>query len=297
MFKGSIVALVTPFTPAGNLDLAALSNLIEWHIQEGTDAIVVCGSTGEAATLSHEEQKAVIRAAVAAAEKRIPIIAGTGTNDTRETVHRTQEAKNLGADACLVIVPYYNRPSQEGCIAHFREIDKAGFAMIPYHNPARTAVRLTPKTIAQICSLSSVVAFKDSSPDIDAAIEIQGLISQPYLSGEDPVNIPLMATGAVGVISPTANVFPKAMKQMVDLCAAGKFSEAMELYRRYYALTKTLYLETNPQCIKYAVHLLGKCHPTVRLPLLEPQESTQRLIREAMLQAGVIESEKAFVSV
>ena len=266
MFKGSIVALVTPFTPNGNLDLAALSSLIEWHIQEGTDAIVVCGSTGEAATLSREEQKTVVRTAVDVAGKRIPIIAGTGTNDTRETVYRTQEAKTLGADACLVIVPYYNRPSQEGCLAHFREVDKAGFAMIPYHNPVRTAVKLTPKTIVQICALPSVVAFKDSSPDMDAAIEIQGLISVPYLSGEDPVNIPLMATGAVGVISPTANVFPKAMKQMVDLCAEGKFAQAMELYRRYYALTKALYVETNPQCIKYAVHLLEKCHPTVRLP-------------------------------
>ncbi len=292
MFKGSIVAIITPFTPDGEVDHEAFSQLIEWQIQEGTDAIVVCGTTGESVTLSQEEQKALIKTAIAAADKRIPIIAGTGTNDTRNSVYRTEQAQRLGADGCLAIVPYYNRPTPEGCLAHFREIDKVGFPTIIYLHPGRTGVKLSPKVVAKICELPSIVAIKDSSGDVDAAIEIQGLTSKPFFSGEDTVNVPLMATGAIGTISPSSNVFPKQMKQLIDLCAQGKYAEAMELYHRFYLLTKTLYLETNPQCVKYALHLLGKCHPTLRLPLLEPQESAKKAVREAMVWAGLINAEE-----
>ncbi len=293
MFKGSIVALATPFTSTGKLDLPTLSDLVEWQIQEGTDAIVVCGTTGETPTLSHEEQKMVIETAVSVAGKRIPIIAGTGTYDTATTIAMTQEAKKLGVDGCLVIVPYYSRPSPEGCVAHFRELDKVGLPTILYHHPLRTGVKLSAKVIARICELPSIVGVKDGPSDMEGGIELQSLISKPLLSGDDLLTVPYMATGAVGAISVIANIIPRQAKQLVDLCAQSKFPEAMALYYHYYPFTKALFLEPNPQCLKYAMHLAGKCGPMLRLPLLEPQESIQRAIREAMVRVGIIKQESA----
>lgn len=284
MFKGSAVAIITPFTANGEVDYKAFKELIDWHAVEGTHAIVCCGTTGEAPTLSTEEQMEIFKAAIDVSNKRVPIIAGTGTYDTRKTVEKTKKAKELGADGCLVVVPYYNRPTAEGCIAHYTEVSKVGLPTIVYHHPGRTGIKLSAQTLAEIAGLPSVVAIKEASGGLELIEEIKKISDISVFSGDDSLTYAMMERGAVGVISVVANVIPKPWKEMTESFLQGNRKAAKELDNLYAPLVQSMGLETNPQCVKYAVSLLGKCQPHLRLPLLQPRESTKLAILQAVTQ-------------
>ncbi len=281
-FKGSIVALATPFTPEDEVDEEAIANLIEWHIQEGTDGIVLCGTTGEAPCLSEEETARIIELGVFCAKGRIPVIAGTGSNQTRHAVELTEQAQKAGADGCLVIFPYYNRPTPQGCLQHFQELDKVGLPIIAYNHPGRTGIKPPVKTLAAIASLDSVVAVKDGSGDLDYILDLIHASDIPIFSSDDSLCIPIIASGGVGVISIVANVVPRLWKQCLTLLLEGKIAEGRQLYRQLYPVVKAMVLETNPQCVKYALSLMGKCRAAMRLPLIEPSPETQEKIAQAL---------------
>jgi len=282
MFKGSIVALVTPFTQNGDIDDLAFKELVDWHAEQGTNAIVCCGTTGEAPTLSSEEQLHIFKMAFDVSKKRVPIIAGTGTYDTRKTVERTRQAKELGVDGCLVVVPYYSRPTPEGCIAHFTEVDKVGLPTIVYHHPGRTGIRLSAEVLAKIAELSSVVAIKEASGGLELIQEIQQISDIPIFSGDDTLTLAMLELGAVGGISIVANLIPQEWSEMIQSFLRGDKERAKELNALYEPLFQSMVLETNPQCIKYALSLLGKCNPHLRLPLLEPKEENKLEILRAI---------------
>lgn len=288
MFKGSVVALVTPFNPQGEVDDDTLRELIEWQIESGTDAIVLCGSTGEAPTLSQEETIRIFREGVSIARGRIPVIAGTGCNDTLKSVRMTQMAKNVGVDAALVIVPYYNRPTPEGCFQHFQELSKVGLPVIVYHHPIRTGIKLSVSALARIMELPHMGAVKDATGDLDYVLELMHQIKVPVLTGDDGLVIPMMASGASGVISVVANLIPQEWKMLTALMNADEVSAGRELFQRYYPLVKTMFLETNPQCVKFALGAMGKCSSSLRLPLLEPGGSVRERILDEMGNAGLI---------
>jgi len=289
VFSGiSIVALATPFTEQDEVDHDCMAALVEWHIAEGTDAVLVCGSTGETPTLSSEEQSRIIRTAVETASGRIPIIAGTGTYNTKDSVKKTEEAQRLGVDACLAVVPYYNRPTPEGCLAHFREIAQVGLPLIPYYHPGRTGVRLSPQEWAEICALEHILAWKDCSGTPEMAKEMRKISSVPILSGDDNCALALMKLGALGVISIVANLIPRQWKEFLAKIAAGNWDEAEALDKSLAPLYNAMVIETNPQCVKYALSLAGKCSPRMRLPLVVPRSSTQEKIRKAIIGSPVL---------
>lgn len=286
MLQGSIVSLVTPFTKEGELDVIALRELVSWHIEEGSDAIVCLATTGEISTLSDEEQDLAIEVVVKEVKKQIPVIVGTGFNCTRTTIQRTKRAKELGADGALVIVPYCNKPSFEGCFAHFTEVARVGLPIIIYHHPGRTGLTISPVNMAQLCAIPNVVALKETSGDISYVLEVQKYSSVTILSGDDHLTLPLISIGAKGVISIVANVIPKEWKLFLDACLQEDFSKALEYSKKYYRLCKSLVLENNPQCVKYAVSLLDKIEPIFRLPLVEPKEGTKQEIGSALEDLG-----------
>jgi 4-hydroxy-tetrahydrodipicolinate synthase len=285
MFKGSIVALVTPFTGEGEIDYPAFKKLVDWHAAEGTDAIVCCGTTGEAPTLSDEEQDTIFKTAIDVARKRVPIIAGTGTYDTRKTVEKTAKAKALGADGCLVVVPYYSRPTPEGCVAHYKEVSKVGLPTIVYHHPGRTGIWLSAEVLVEIAKLPSVVGIKEASGGLELITQIKRLSDVPVLSGDDTLAYTMMELGAAGVISIVANIIPRQWKEMIHAFLQGDQGgkkRAKELDTLYAPLCQAMVLETNPQCVKYAVSLLGRCTAHMRLPLLLPRETTRSAISIAI---------------
>lgn len=288
MFKGSIVALATPFTEENEVDYPSLRALVEWQISSGTDGIVLCGTTGEAPTLSDEEQLKIFEEGVSVSNGRIPIIAGTGSYDTHHTLEMTQEAKKIGADGALVIVPYYNRPTQEGCFQHFQTLAKAELPMIVYHHPGRTGVKLTVKTCLRIAEIPQVVAIKDATCDLDYLTELVRESPVPVMTGDDTLLLPSMSVGAAGVISVIANLIPGQWKQLVDSLLNGHFMEGRELFNKYYTLAKAMFLETNPHGVKYALGALNKCSAKMRLPLVEPQESTKAQIVTELVKAGLL---------
>ncbi len=284
MFKGSMAALITPFTAKGEVDYAAFQQLVDWHAAEGTDAVVCCGTTGEAPTLSFEEQLNIFKTALDVSNKRIPIIAGTGTYDTRKTVETTTRAKELGVEGCLVVVPYYNRPTPEGCLAHYAEVSKVGLPTIVYHHPGRTGIRLSAEVLAEIGKMPSIVAIKEASGGLELIQEIRQISDIPLLSGDDTLAYGMMEMGAVGVVSIVANLIPKEWKEMVWSFLEGNRERAKKLDLYYSDLVHSMVLENNPQCVKYAVSLLGKCQPYFRLPLVQPREATKLAILKAMTQ-------------
>lgn len=275
MFKGSIVALVTPFTEEGVLDLPALRRLVQWHLESGTDAISCCGTTGEAPTLSHEEQMLVTKTVLEEVKGRVPVIAGTGTYSTAETVKKTEEVKKLGAEGCLVIFPYYNRPSPAGCLAHFREISRVGLPVILYNHPGRTGLKPSPELLAEIALLPSMAAIKDATGSLEMMQSLKKLTSIPILSGDDSLALPMMELGAVGVMSVVANIIPREWQQVIE-------KRDYETYHHYATLCEALVLENNPQVVKYALKLMGKCSSYLRLPLVEPQPKTKERIQQAL---------------
>ncbi len=277
MFLGSAVALITPFDEENQIDILSLQNLIEWHIEEKTDALVVCGTTP---TLSDEEKDIVIETAIKTAKGRIPIIAGTGCYDTKKTIEATQKALSKGVDACLVIVPYYNRPTPKGVVEHFKKVAALGLPTIVYHHPVRTGTTLTLSTLIELSQIPHVVGIKEASGKVDLCLNLS---AYTYVyAGDDQLTIPMMATGAKGVISIVANLFPKENKHLTQLCLQNRFSEALEIARTFSRLNEALVSEPNPQCVKYALHLMGKCLPHLRLPLLMPEEKTQETLKNAL---------------
>lgn len=287
MFRGSIVAVVTPFTSEGEVDYSSFKHLIDWHAVEGTDAIVCCGTTGETPTLTLEEQYNIFKIAIDVSHKRVPIIAGTGTYDTRKTVEATAHAKALGADGCLVVVPYYSRPTPEGCIAHYTEVSKVGLPMIVYHHPVRTGIRLSAQVLAAIARLPSVAAIKEASGGLELIQEIRQIVDIPIFSGDDTLTYAMLELGAAGGISIVANVIPGAWREMIQSYHQGHHARAKELDAYYAALCQSLVLETNPQCVKYALSLLGKCEPYMRLPLLQPREANKLAILQALTNVAL----------
>lgn len=284
MFKGSIVALITPFTKELELDVKALRDLIEWHIEEGTDAIMCCGTTGESPTLSHEEKMQIFQIAVETARGRVPIIAGTGTYDTRVSVQNTKEAKELGVDGCLIVVPYYNRPTPEGCLAHYREVSKVGLPFIIYHHPARTGITLSAENLAEIASLPHAVGIKEGSGGLEITKRLRELTNVPVFSGDDDITLSLMDLGAAGGISIVANVIPGIWKQIVQ-------TRSQSLCDQVAPLFKSLVIETNPQGVKYALSLLKRSSAFLRLPMVQPRQSTKEQIEQALSMISTFERE------
>jgi 4-hydroxy-tetrahydrodipicolinate synthase len=294
MFKGSIPALVTPFRDSGEIDYASFDALVQWHVEADTDALVICGITGECPTLTAEENQVLIARAVRVAQGAIPIIAGTGCASTRLTVEQTERAQKAGADGCLVIVPYCNRPTVEGCMAHYQVVSQVGLPMIVYHHPSRTNVKLPVDALVEILSLPHVVGVKEGSADLVYTTELCKRTNIPLLCGDDILTPALMGIGARGVISIVANVIPQQWKALCAHFLNGNFTAGRELFRQYQALIESLTLEINPQCVKYALSLLGKCKPHMRLPLLEPRAETKRKIEQAIQECSATCFENAF---
>ena len=290
MFKGSIVAIVTPFRK-GKVDEKALGNLIEWHIRQGTNAIVPCGTTGESATLDYEEHHRVIRFTVEAVNKRVPVIAGTGANATDETIMITKEAKKSGADAALVVAPYYNKPTQEGLFRHYKAVAEAvKIPLILYNVPGRTAVNILPSTVARLAEISNIVAIKEATGDMKQASEIIRLCGNriTVLSGDDFTTLPLMALGGKGTISVTANVAPRLVSQMCALWEKGRFNEARKLHFKLEPLNAAMFIETNPIPVKTALALMGKIREEFRLPLCEMAPANREKLKAVLKDMKLI---------
>jgi 4-hydroxy-tetrahydrodipicolinate synthase len=290
MFRGSMVAVVTPMAVDGALDFEALARLVEFHIENGTDAIISVGTTGESATVDFEEHIQVVRRVVELVRSRIPVIAGTGANSTTEALHLTQRSMEAGADACLLVTPYYNKPTQEGLYRHYKLIaDSVAIPQILYNVPGRTACDLKPETVERLAGIPNIVGIKEAS----TLERIQDLVRRlgdrmDVYSGDDGIAAEAMLAGAKGVISVTANVAPRLMREMAAAALAGDRARAEALNARLAGLHKALFLESNPIPVKWAVQQLGLIPPGIRLPLTPLSESCQPAVREAMQQAGVI---------
>ncbi|MDP3702785.1 MAG: 4-hydroxy-tetrahydrodipicolinate synthase [Candidatus Omnitrophota bacterium] len=289
-FKGSMVALVTPFHD-DKIDEPALKRLIELHIASGTTALVPCGTTGESATLSHEEHDRVIEITVQAARGRIPVIAGTGSNNTREAVRLTKHAQQAGADAALLISPYYNKPTQRGLYLHFKAVAEAvNLPLVLYNIASRTAVNIEPETFAQLAAVRNIVAVKESSGNLEQMSRIlqltQGKLA--LISGDDVLTLPVLAIGGTGVISVAANIVPKDVAAMVKAFEAGRRAEAIRWHQQLLPLVKALFLETNPIPVKTAMGMLGMIEPGLRLPLCGMSEANEARLREALQAYGLL---------
>ena len=289
MFHGSIVALVTPFRH-GALDEAAFQDLVAWHLAEGTHGFVPVGTTGESPTLSHPEHERVIELCVEAAGGRVPVIAGTGSNSTEEAISLTRHAKRAGADAALVVTPYYNKPTQEGLYAHYRAIhDAVDLPLIIYNIPGRSVVDMTPETMGRLARLPNVVGVKDSTGDIVRPLLTHAACSPEFrqLTGEDANAVAFLAHGGHGAISVTANVAPRLCAGMHEAWRAGRADEALALQRRLLPLHRALFCETNPAPAKYALSRLGLCGDEVRLPLVPLSERGRAEVDAALVAVGL----------
>lgn len=280
MFKGSLVALITPFDKNNQIDEEAFLRLIDWHIEEKTDGLILCGTTGEAPTLSKKEKKRLLTLAKEQCKDKIALIMGTGSYHTDETLEETLQAKDYGVDACLIIVPYYNRPSNNGLIQHFAKVASAGVPLIIYHHPGRTGLFLDIQTLKTLCLLENVVAVKECSNNMEYTLELSSVTT--VLSGDDTLLIPMTASGAKGIISVMANILPREIKQMSEHCLNGNFQAALALTKPLLPLMKGILKENNPQGIKYAASLMGKCENLFRLPLTSPEESSKQAIESLL---------------
>lgn len=283
-FQGSLVALITPFTEDDRIDVKALVRLVEWHIEKKTDGLVLLGTTGESWAISSEERILVTTTAVNASKGRIPIIIGVGSADTRTAVRYSEIAKSLGADGFLVVTPYYNRPTQEGCLAHFKEIAKVGLPMIIYHHPKRTGCFLELSTLEVLAKIKEVIAIKDAYGDLDYMRQTP----LPVLSGDDLLSLKWYELGACGTISVIGNIIPDVWSQIANLCFIKNYKQAKELFDQCLPLMESLLLEPNPQCVKYGLFEMGKCKSRIRLPLLLPRAETQRKIKACVMSKDKI---------
>src|SRR3989454_3967299 len=290
MFAGSMVALVTPFKD-GKVDRTSLEGLVEFHVEHGTSGIVPCGTTGESATLSHEEHEDVIKAVIKAVNKRVPVIAGTGSNSTEEAVRLTRAAEKAGADGALLISPYYNRPTQEGIYQHYKKIaSEVGIPLIVYNIPGRTGSKIEPETLARLSEIKNIAGVKEATGSVDQAIDVIRLCGDrlAVYSGEDSLIFSLMALGGKGVISTVANVAPKETSQLTEACLKGNWEKGRELQFKLMPLIRSLFLETNPIPAKTALALMGKCSSDLRLPLTPMAEGNLKKLRAAMSDFGLL---------
>jgi 4-hydroxy-tetrahydrodipicolinate synthase len=290
MFSGAMTALVTPMRD-GQVDEAALEALVEWQIAEGVDGLIPCGTTGESATLTHDEHKKVVRCVVRAAKKRVPVIAGAGSNATAEAIALSKDAREAGADALLQITPYYNRPTQEGLYLHFAAIAEAvPLPIVLYNVPARTGCDMLPETIARLCELPSVVAVKEAHGTVQRTQQILARVGDrlTILSGEDAINQPLYAVGARGCISVVSNVAPRLVAEGWDAHAAGDAARARKLHYDALPLAEALFSEASPIPAKTALAMMGKIAPDIRLPLHAMSEAPKAKLRAVMQQMGLL---------
>jgi 4-hydroxy-tetrahydrodipicolinate synthase len=290
MFKGAMVAIITPFRN-GQVDEDALRDLIEFQIANGTDGIVPCGTTGESATLSHEEHDRVIEITIDAVKKRVPVIAGTGSNSTAEALRLTKHAYEAGADGVLIVCPYYNRPSQEGLYQHFKIIaEKIPIPIIPYNIPSRTGVNLLPELVAKLAKFKNIVGIKEASGSIKQMNDIIELCGNDFsvLSGDDFFTLPLMSVGGRGIISVVSNVVPADMAGLVDAFEAGDWSKAKDLHHKMNPLIDALFIEVNPIPVKAALYLMGKIKYEYRLPLCKMSDANYEKLKQVMINYGLI---------
>jgi 4-hydroxy-tetrahydrodipicolinate synthase len=291
MIKGSIVAIVTPMHADGSLDYPGLNKLVDWHIAEGTDAIVIAGTTGESATVSVEEHCALIKATVEYAKGRIPIIAGAGGNSTAEAIKLTQYAKEAGADATLQVVPYYNRPTQEGMYQHFKAIAQAvDLPVILYNVPGRTVADMSNETILRLVQIPNIIGVKDATGNIGRGLDLLRLAPKSFAvySGDDPTAVALMLAGGKGNISVTANVAPKIMHEMCKAAMEGDIAKALELNNKVFPLHQKLFIEPNPVPVKWALAEMGMMPAGIRLPLVPLATEFHESVRSALREAGLI---------
>ena len=269
--QGSIVALVTPMRADGIIDWEAHERLVRWHVESGTAGIVPMGTTGESATLNTQEHLEVISRTIELASGRISVVAGTGSNSTEETLHQTKEAESLGADACLLVTPYYNRPTQEGLFAHFKKVaETTSVPLILYNVPSRTGCDLLPETIGRLSSIEGIVGIKEASGKIERVSKIRSVSAGDFfiLSGEDALTLEMMNNGAVGTISVTANVLPKAMAEFCDSFLSGNIKRATDIDEVLQSVHEILFIESNPTPAKWALHQMGIIQEGIRMPLL-----------------------------
>ncbi len=288
MFSGSICAIVTPFKN-GTIDEQTLVRLVEFQIENGTKGIVPCGTTGESATMSHEEHHRVIDIVVKVSAGRVPVIPGTGSNSTDEALHLTRYAKKAGANGALLITPYYIKPTQEGLYRHYRQVaDEVDIPQILYNVPSRTGVSILPETVARLSRHPNVVAIKDATGSLDYTSEIRSLCDITILSGNDSLNLPLLSVGAMGAISVVANVIPRQVSDMIDLFLAGNTREAEKIHKRIFPLVKALFIETNPIPVKAALEMMGMMGGEIRMPLTPLPDKATSILRSEMEKINLI---------
>jgi 4-hydroxy-tetrahydrodipicolinate synthase len=290
MFSGSMVATVTPFKE-GRVDEKALGDLIEFQIAEGTSAIVPCGTTGESATLSHDEHNRVIEFTVRAVNGRVPVIAGSGSNSTEEAVNLTRNAKAVRADAALLICPYYNKPTQEGLYRHFKAVSESvDIPLVLYNIPSRTGVNMLPQTVERLMAFKNVIGIKESSGSLPQIGEVIRLCGErlSVISGDDALTLPILSIGGRGVISVAANIVPRDCSQMVQSALKGNWDDARTLHHRLSPLFDVLFVETNPIPVKAALALLGRCASDVRLPLAPISDANLEKLRAGLKRYGLL---------
>jgi 4-hydroxy-tetrahydrodipicolinate synthase len=289
-FRGSFTALVTPFKN-GSVDEAAFRGIVDWQIAEGTNGLVPVGTTGESPTLSHEEHNRVVEWCVEQAKGRVPVIAGAGSNSTAEAVALSRHAEAAGADAVLIVTPYYNKPTQEGLYQHYKAINDAiGIPIIIYNIPPRSVIDMSVDTMKRLFELKNIAGVKDATANVVRASQQRQAMGPGFnqLSGEDATALGFMAHGGHGCISVTSNVAPRLCAEFQAACLKGDFASALELQDKLMPLHTALFIETSPAPAKFALSLLGKCHETVRLPMVPLAETTRTAVRDAMVHAGLM---------
>src|SRR6202142_1465282 len=289
-FRGSFTALVTPFKN-GSLDEKAFRDLVDWQIAEGTNGLVPVGTTGESPTLSHAEHKDVVEWCVDQARGRVPVVAGAGSNSTKEAIDLAQHAETAGADAVLVVTPYYNKPTQDGLYAHYKAInDAVGIPILIYNIPGRSVVDMTVDTMQRLYELKNIAGVKDATASMTRVTQQRAALGEEFnqLSGEDITALGFMAHGGHGCISVTSNVAPRLCSEFQGACLRGDFAAALALQDKLMPLHTHLFIETNPAPAKYALSVLGKCAETVRLPMVPLADKSKTVVRDAMVHAGLI---------
>jgi 4-hydroxy-tetrahydrodipicolinate synthase len=289
-FKGSFTALVTPFKN-GSLDEKAFCDLVEWQIAEGTNGLVPVGTTGESPTLSHDEHKEVVEWCVDQAHGRVPVVAGAGSNSTKEAVDLAQHAEKAGADAVLVVTPYYNKPTQDGLYAHYKAINDAiGIPILIYNIPGRSVIDMSVDTMKRLYELKNIAGVKDATANMTRVSVQRATMGEDFnqMSGEDITALGFMAHGGHGCISVTSNVAPRLCSEFQAACLKGDFAAALKLQDKLTPLHINLFVETSPAPVKYALSLMGKCSNTLRLPMVPATENAQAAVRQAMVHAGLI---------
>jgi len=292
MFKGCLTALITPFRNGG-IDEKAFQALVDWQIKEGIDGVVVCGTTGESPTLSHKEHMRLTELCIEAVNRRVPVLAGTGSNSTEETIEFALHAESAGADAQLVVTPYYNKPTQEGLYLHFKAVhDSCGLPIVIYNIPSRSVVDMTIETMTELAKLPRILGVKDATADLTRPVRTTLAIGSGFclLAGDDGTSLAFLAQGGHGVISVTSNVAPRMCVEMQDAWQRGDVLKAQQLNEILTPLHQALFMETNPSPVKYAASLLGLSTPDVRLPLCAVKDSTKAKVREVMARVGLLES-------